>query len=57
LTDRNKQKHDEHNFTMFVAIHTYIHPYTLKIMHSLLYEKFVEKRKIQHWEEKNIVSL
>jgi len=26
-------------------------------MHSLLYEKFVEKRKIQYWEEKNIVSL
>jgi hypothetical protein len=29
----------------------------MKTMHSLLCEKFVEKRKIQNGEEKNIVSL
>ena len=37
---------------MFVAIQT-----QLRIMLSLLYEKLVEKRKIQTGEEINIVSL
>jgi hypothetical protein len=40
LIERNKQKHDDHNFTMFEAIHA-----RLIITHSLLYETFVEKEE------------